>query len=238
MTDRMFLEKNLQPEFISGYTNGFCDGLSGKGNAHEMTEYQWDSEEILDLESKKLNESFVSDVEYNMKEYQHKYFKTGYNWGYKHGQMQRNVMKNETPADIFESHMEQLSDALRIQFLEVNRKAYTCYQKAMDPREENRVHVDFVYSFVLDMGKRKKDMIEILIGEKKTQQAIEHAVDYFGKLKNLESYLLAITLEADLKNLRKFPHEKDEYVIKKKQIEKRLSELIVSGFIKISASSS
>ncbi len=226
----MLLEKELQPRFIYGYTNGFCDGLAGKKNAHEMPETQWNSEEKLDLKHKQKDEALLSDVEINLEGYKLEYKMIGHNWGHMHGRVQRDLMKSEIPGEVFERRMELLSEALRIQFLEVNRKGPVCYRKALDPRTENRVHVDFVSRFVIDLGKAKCDKIRKLLEEKKTQQAIENAIDYFDKLKDLENYLSAISFEAKLKKLRLDSQiiTKDEYQKEKLLIDMRLRELIDS----------
>lgn len=226
----MSLEKLLQPRFIDGYTNGYCDGLAMSANAQILPEEQWNSKEKLDLKKMKEDRAAMSGMK-SESDLQLEYEMIGYNYGYSHGSRQRDILRNEISTDYFDKHVELLSQTMKIQFLKVNRKGGNCYRKAaMDPDGENRFHTSFTYLFSIDGGKSKLDLIRQLLKEKKTQQAISKAVVYFDRRKNLSDYCSAITLEAKLMELRSAKIKKnitnEDYQIEKWQIEKALSELI------------
>lgn len=205
----MSIVKTLQPPFIRGYTTGFCDGLRGKENSLELPEEEWTGNEILDIEKKRSNMTFITDVDEYREEYTHRYKKIGYNWGHLHGTRQRKSLQGATPEEFFENRMQMLALALEKDFLHLGRKGFRCYRSALDPDAEQRVHVAFTERFVMDQGQEKREQIRQLLKDKKIQRAIDQLVMYTGHLKDLEMYLDAISLADQLQKIRALKSNKE-----------------------------
>jgi len=219
-----------------GYTEGFNDGLTGKANERELPEPEWNSADKLDAEKSMTDSTETSPEHEDYAEGEKsQYYKTGYNWGYLHGNDGRERLKNELPKEQFEKSMGEFANSLKILYLQIKKEYYLVGITSLEPESEKASRTKFIDQFIKDPGEITPDKsilrdIQAFLAENNVQRAIDESVNYFMDRKDLGNFSFALSLKSKLMDLRDDSREhrieKNEYIIEKKKLGKSLSACI------------
>jgi hypothetical protein len=200
--------KELGYNYRVGYTIGFNDGLTGSVNKYMLHQSVWKPAEELDFNKKDgllEEQSFASMLDdFRVKPL---HFKIGYNWGHLHGSEERKILEVKIPAERFERSMAHFANVLKIIDLQIRKEFYLHGITYAEPEKEKKGRINFIHRFadiskVPIPDKPSLEAIKSLVGEKKVQQAVDTAADYFGKQRDLETYSAVLSLKSRLIDIR------------------------------------
>ncbi len=230
--------KELGYNYRVGYTIGFNDGLTGTKNKYELPQSVWKPAEELDFHNKEgllEEQSFASMLDdFRVKPL---HFKIGYNWGHLHGTEERKTLNGKIPEEKFERSMKCFANILKIRDLQIRKEYYLHGITFAEPEKEKTGRINFIHLFVdipatVMPDRSALEEIKTLIGEKKVQQAVDAAANYFGAHRDLEAYSSALSIKSRLMDIREESRRKKlshgNYLIDMQAVEETLLVLIDS----------